>query len=84
MGGDGQRSVTRELLGRDIEIIKKILADIKDDVRAIKVEQDKLRMAQVRLEPTLNLLRWGGLILGASILGLLWAIFTGQAQILFP
>jgi len=37
-----------------------------------------------KLVPALRAITWVGAILGMSIIALIWALITGQAQVVFP
>lgn len=37
-----------------------------------------------KLVPALRVMTWIGALLGASIIALVWALITGQAQVVFP
>lgn len=55
-------------------------------IEAMKVEMNKLdlRVKEIeKLAPAVRVMMWVGALLGASIVALIWALITGQAQVMF-
>jgi len=57
---------------------------VKNDEVSTKVKDHEARLRELeKLAPAMKLVIWIAGILGVSVIGLLWAVITGQAAILF-
>lgn len=81
------KSKIRDDLDRfEVEIKKdldKAEVDIKKDLVRVEGVAYKNRKVLTQISPAIRIMTWVGVALGLSIIGLIWALITGQAAISF-
>lgn len=55
----------------------------KEEIEKLDEKYDKLENVVIESGATLKLVRWVLALLGASIIGLIWSLITGQASVIF-
>jgi hypothetical protein len=78
------QKIQAKLDNLDVKIHSLERENVKNDTVARDVQDHETRIRQLeKLAPAMKLVIWIAGVLGVSVIGLIWALITGQASLLF-